>query len=373
MPTPNSEPNGIVSGPDGNLWFTENTGNRLGRITVQGTITEFPIPTADSRPGSIVSGPDGNLWFTEVTGNRLGRLTPAGVITELVLPTAASSPSSLTVGPDGNLWYTGFLSNRIGRVTTSGVFTEFVIPQAGSRPNGIVSAPDDRLWFTQAGGAVNGIAAVQVDGRFDRAVAVPTAQASPALITVGPDDNLWFTELTGSRIGVVQLDPSLRWLRRLYERLLDRPAGLAEQEYWLDVLLRQGAWAVATGIEQAPASRARQVQGWFQASLGRSAQPSEEQYFVGALGLGLTEEQALGLFFGSAEHQQAAPRLLGTATATPAPELLLRSLYRQLLGREPRAEELTFWRQVLEVQGQTTLATSLLGSAEYRQRVVRSY
>src|SRR5262249_25240152 len=36
----------------------------------------FPTPTAQSNPTVIVAGPDGNLWFTETTGNRIGRITP---------------------------------------------------------------------------------------------------------------------------------------------------------------------------------------------------------------------------------------------------------------------------------------------------------
>ena len=40
-----SYPFGITTGPDGNLWFTEYTGDRIGRITPQGVISEYP-PTA---------------------------------------------------------------------------------------------------------------------------------------------------------------------------------------------------------------------------------------------------------------------------------------------------------------------------------------
>jgi virginiamycin B lyase len=39
-------------------------------------ITEFPVPTAKSFPGEIAAGPDGNLWFTENEGNKIGRFTP---------------------------------------------------------------------------------------------------------------------------------------------------------------------------------------------------------------------------------------------------------------------------------------------------------
>src|SRR6266700_3918680 len=61
--TSGSGPEGIAKGPDGNLWFTESTGNKIGKITPTGTITEYPIPTTNSGPLGITSGLDGNLWF----------------------------------------------------------------------------------------------------------------------------------------------------------------------------------------------------------------------------------------------------------------------------------------------------------------------
>lgn len=48
---------------------------KIGRITPGGTITEFPVPTSKSQPFGIGSGPDGNLWFTEYSGNKIGRIT----------------------------------------------------------------------------------------------------------------------------------------------------------------------------------------------------------------------------------------------------------------------------------------------------------
>src|SRR5438046_8978896 len=92
LPTPRSEPGGITAGPDGNLWFTEGSTNRIGRITTAGAITgEFTIPTANSYPNWITAGPDGNLWLTEDCGNKIGRITTAGAITgEYTIPTAVS-------------------------------------------------------------------------------------------------------------------------------------------------------------------------------------------------------------------------------------------------------------------------------------------
>src|SRR5712691_9332341 len=99
--------------------------------------TEFPIPTAGSSPIAITAGPDGNLWFAEQEGNKIGRITPSGTITEFAIPTSPSSPIAITAGPDGNLWFAELEGNKIGRVTPSGTITEFAIPTTNSVPKAI--------------------------------------------------------------------------------------------------------------------------------------------------------------------------------------------------------------------------------------------
>ena len=64
MPHSGSGPAGITSGPDGNLWFTEHSGNRIGRLSTTGTLTEIELPKGTG-PAEIVAGSDGNLWFAE--------------------------------------------------------------------------------------------------------------------------------------------------------------------------------------------------------------------------------------------------------------------------------------------------------------------
>jgi streptogramin lyase len=55
----------------------------LSAFADTGTITEFPVPTSGSAPEGIAAGPDGNLWFSEQSGNKIGRITPSGTITDL--------------------------------------------------------------------------------------------------------------------------------------------------------------------------------------------------------------------------------------------------------------------------------------------------
>ncbi|HXB67737.1 MAG TPA: hypothetical protein VNY05_05810 [Candidatus Acidoferrales bacterium] len=105
-----SQFNEITSGPDGNLWFTENSNNKIGRMTTGGVVTEFALATPNSFPRGIATGSDGNIWFTEMgvpfaNSGRIGRITPAGVITEFTVLTLFSTPTGITPGPDGNLWF----------------------------------------------------------------------------------------------------------------------------------------------------------------------------------------------------------------------------------------------------------------------------
>jgi virginiamycin B lyase len=205
IPTANSVPKSIAAGPDGALWFTEFSGNKIGRITTGGVITEFSLPKAGSTPYVITAGPDGALWFVELNGDNIGRITTAGVITEFPILTGNSRPSGITVGPDGALWFTEFSNssptgNTIGRITTSGVITEFPL-DPGRRPSGITVGPDGALWFTEFN--ANNIGRIATAGVITE-FPIPTTDNNPLGmlgITVGPDGALWFTEQYGNKIG----------------------------------------------------------------------------------------------------------------------------------------------------------------------------
>lgn len=118
--TANGRPDGITLGPDGALWFTESAVNKIGRISVGGTVQEFSAGPTSSQPTDITTGADGNLWFTKsATPGVVGRMTPQGDVTEFTTGiTPASSPWQLTSGPDGNIWFTeSSFPGRIGRIT----------------------------------------------------------------------------------------------------------------------------------------------------------------------------------------------------------------------------------------------------------------
>ncbi|HEX9095509.1 MAG TPA: IPT/TIG domain-containing protein [Candidatus Dormibacteraeota bacterium] len=198
IPNSNVDPYDIVTGPDGNLWFTGYSSNTIGRITPAGTIAAtFSIPTTNSYPTSIAVGPDGNLWFVESGTNTVARITTAGAITELPF---GKCVNDIAAGPDGNLWLAEgarlACSDFIQVITTSGSpFSYLLPPTTGSLPAGIVAGPDGNLWFTESYG--NKIGRVTTAGVFtEYAPPTVTSVLGPSSITVGPDGNLWFTEAT---------------------------------------------------------------------------------------------------------------------------------------------------------------------------------
>jgi streptogramin lyase len=141
----------IAAGPDGAMWFTQFAGNRIGRITMDGAITEFSLPNARSGAWGITQGPDRAMWFTQKDGNRIGRISMSGAITEFPLAVAGSEPFAIAAGPDGNLWFTQRSANLISRITPAGQVRSFTVPVPNAVPAGIAAGPDGNMWFTTRG------------------------------------------------------------------------------------------------------------------------------------------------------------------------------------------------------------------------------
>ncbi len=124
--TANSKPWGIAKGPDGNLWFTESTGNRIGQITTAGVVHEFSngSTTPDKGLRHIAAGPDGNLWFAELEAQKVARITTAGVITQFSTGiTGQGNPIGIAAGPGAKMWFTEGLGNRVATIGTDPTMT----------------------------------------------------------------------------------------------------------------------------------------------------------------------------------------------------------------------------------------------------------
>ncbi len=190
-------PRAVVAGPDGNLWFTSQVTNKVGRITTSGTeVKQYSLPSG-SLPHGIATDPqkESRLWFTDYGTSKIGRISTSGTeLKEYELP-KESKPYAITPGPEGEaaLWFTDEGTSKIGRITTGGEVKEYKLPE-GSKPRGIVAGPNKEaaLWFTEAG--THKIARISTSGQItEHSLTSYGAAEGPSTVTVGPDGQLWFS------------------------------------------------------------------------------------------------------------------------------------------------------------------------------------
>jgi streptogramin lyase len=247
LPVPDSGPDYMAAGSDGNVWFSEPDVGRIARITPTGITTEFatPVPplphgagmgiaagtdgiwfsgfqdigelsfqgallhdfaipsAANSANGlNMTLGPDGNLWYTEAYGSPVvGRLTPSGQITEWPIPFNAAE---IARGSDGNLWFESAGPGGVGRITPSGDRSYFDGLGGG---RGLTAGPDGNLWITHGGN--NTIVRFNTDGVQTGVFSVPTPDSGLYGMGAGPDGNVWFTECYSNQIGIIAPDGTI--------------------------------------------------------------------------------------------------------------------------------------------------------------------
>ena len=186
---------GITAGPDGAIWFTiSNNCNEIGRSTLDGAMTLYPAGGSISGFSSIVQGADGNLWF--MYNGAIGKMTTSGSVTVYNGPT----PMDLTAGPDGNIWFTD-ASNAIGRITPNGVITEFPLSSGYHKyPTYVTAGSDGNLWFAEHGGG--GLGKITTSGAITEYALSgynPYVYSGPLGIAFGSDGNIWFISNDGSQ------------------------------------------------------------------------------------------------------------------------------------------------------------------------------
>jgi virginiamycin B lyase len=192
----------ITSGPDGNLWYTCSYDGIVGRMSLSGSVTPFPLPSgpsgARSHPNGIAAGPDGHLWITEQSDNQILQIATDGTVSnQFPIPTANSQPTDIVLGTDGNLYFIEPYARKIGRITPAGVIAEFAITTSDINLTGIIPGPDGNVWFTESSTCFwpSGCTAYSYIGKIEPNGTVTEEYVNGlhiGSITAGSDGNLWF-------------------------------------------------------------------------------------------------------------------------------------------------------------------------------------
>ncbi len=138
---------------DGDIWFAENTANRVAKLTVSGAVTEKVLPQSSSKPFAVTCASDG-AYFTEnaTTVNKIGRInTTTLAITQWKIPSSGSNPMGITTGSDSNIYFAESTTDKIAMLPGGGgVITEYLIPTTNALPNK-VTTNGNCIWFSERG------------------------------------------------------------------------------------------------------------------------------------------------------------------------------------------------------------------------------
>jgi streptogramin lyase len=182
----NSGPQGIVFGPDGNLYFTEAVTDRIGRLSPSAFLPGSPISgspplvefsvgiTSGASPLGITTSPNGEVWFTENGRNAIGKLVPLSQIS------VAATGSTVEVYDDHLQLlrqfspfpgFQGPVSVAVGDINGDGVPDIIVGAGAGAGPHvKVFEGSDGSLlasFFAFAPGYLGGISVASADVNND--------------------------------------------------------------------------------------------------------------------------------------------------------------------------------------------------------------
>ena len=146
-----------------------------------------------SAPFAIAAGPGPAIWFGEFLSNDIGRISPLGQGAGesefgLSLADSATHRSRVQSQGAGESASRGQIQVKLFRVKDGGIAER------------MAGGPDNAIWFTDP--SSNRIGRINGDGDV-AFVRLLVDHAGPAGITLGPDGNLWFSEHRAERIGRV--------------------------------------------------------------------------------------------------------------------------------------------------------------------------
>lgn len=194
LPKATAVPQGIVFGPDGNVYVSEQGANAVARLNpATGEATDIGVPTPNSGPQSGALGSDGAIWFIERSAAKVGRMSVAGAFTEFSLAPGAF-PNRIVSGPDGALWFTELRANKVGRITTGGVLTEYPVPGG---PVGITVGKDGQMYVALFFGRA--VARINTSGALTGSWTLPGAKG-PLLVATGFGHDIWVTDSASGKI-----------------------------------------------------------------------------------------------------------------------------------------------------------------------------
>lgn len=194
-------PHNTIVGEDGKVWYT---GNRVASIgyydQTANALTNIDMPDSAARdPHTMVFDAAGDIWFTVQGGNYLGKLDTETHHVELIeSQTRRSLPYGIKIAGDGTIWSVLLGTNKLARVNPETMqISEIELPRAGTRPRRIEITSDGRIWYVDYSGGYLG-AYDPATGAIEEWEVPGGSGAAPYGMAADSSDRIWFVHRDGT-------------------------------------------------------------------------------------------------------------------------------------------------------------------------------
>ncbi len=190
-------------GPDGNIYITVMSGNKIGRFDTKsgGPITEY---NTSGGPYGLALDKTGNIWFCRMGEDKLGKLEPkTGQMTELATG-RGSRPRRIVLAPDGTLWVTLYGNGNLAKVDAAAmkVVREYQLPAGDAGPYAVNVDGAGMVWVNE----INTDTVVRLNPANDemRVVTLPSKNTGIRKMIVDAAGRLWYMGSHNGRLGMVE-------------------------------------------------------------------------------------------------------------------------------------------------------------------------
>ena len=244
VPTKGGHPHDPAVGPDGELWFTEQMANKLGRLDPKsGAIQEFPLPSdKNSGPHGLVADKQGNIWFTANFGGYIGKLDPkTGKVTEYKMPIEkADDPHTAAFDAHGILWFTVQGGNMVGRLDPqTGKIALKEVPTDSALPYGIQINSKGVPVFCELG--THKMASIDPNTFAIREYVLPE-NVRPRRLAIAADDTVYFTDFKSGHLGTLNMATGA-------VKLYPSPGGAESNPYGIAITPDGMVWYSESGVQ----------------------------------------------------------------------------------------------------------------------------
>jgi virginiamycin B lyase len=192
------------------VWYAGNRNGMIGKLDpATGAITRYPMPDPAARdPHTLVFDQAGNIWFTAQRSNYVGRLdVRSGKVDLVKVATERSLPYGIVVDRSGRPWFNEFGVAKIASIDPKTLeVKEFALAHEGARGRRIGLTSDGKVWYVDYARGFLG----RLDpatGKVDEWPAPSGAQSRPYAMAVDDRDRIWYVESGVKPNRLVGFDP----------------------------------------------------------------------------------------------------------------------------------------------------------------------